>query len=320
VNFAEGFLEISYRQAQTAELSDSMSRGEEIHEYLRFTGRQQRDTALHVLEGFILGIGMDRVVNPAEHREFREWIYSHEKLGNQDIAFRELLKTLKAALADGKLEPEEISDLHALCQRAKGDGFYDLVTHAIQELHGILHGVVADLIINEAELRELQGWLEEYENLKGLWPVTEIESVVVKVLADTRIDEGEHRMMLHYFAEFTPNRDIHRKLPALLPTELVIAGVCAADPAIQVSGKIFCFTGISSKGPRSLFATEVNQRGGGFTDSMREDVDYLIIGDEGNPCWAFSCYGRKVERAVQMRKTGHRLLLVHERDFWDAIR
>jgi len=297
-----------------------MSSEEELHQYVGFTGKQRRDTALHVLEGFLEGVGMDHVINPREHGELRDWIYSHERLAEKDLVFRELLKTLQIAIEDGKFEPEEIHDLRALCQRAKlGGGYYDWTTHAIQELHGILHGLVSDLTINEVELHGLQDWLGNYEGLRGVWPVTEIESVVVKVLADQRIDEAEHRMMLHFFSEFAENPKIKSALPALLPSELMIAGVCAVDPDIQISGRVFCFTGVSSKGPRRLFAETVTQRGGGFIDTIRENLDYLIIGDEGNPCWAFTCYGRKVERAVQMRQRGHRLLLVHERDFWDAL-
>lgn len=31
--------------------------------------------------------------------------------------------------------------------------------------------------------------------------------------------------------------------------------------------------------------------------------------------WAFSCYGRKVEKAVQLRKDGSQVIIVHENDF-----
>jgi hypothetical protein len=297
-----------------------MSSGEELHQYLHFAGRQRRDTALHVLEGFLAGVTMDHVINLKEHRELRDWIHSHERLAERDLVFAELLRTLKVAIADGILQPEEISDLRALCARAKSDsGYYDWATHAVQELHGILHGVVADITINEKELRGLQDWLGDYEDLRAVWPITEIESVVTKVLADGRIEDAEHRMMLHYFSEFAGNPAIKRALPAMLPTDLTVEGVCAVAPQIEFAGRVFCFTGVSSRGPRKLFAETVAQRNGIFVDVIRNDLDFLVIGDEGNPCWAFSCYGRKVERAVEMRRTGHRLLMIHESDFWDAV-
>lgn len=49
-------------------------------------------------------------------------------------------------------------------------------------------------------------------------------------------------------------------------------------------------------------------------------ADFLVVGADGNPCWAFACYGRKVEMAIDYRKQGCKLLIVHENDFWDAAR
>jgi hypothetical protein len=34
-------------------------------------------------------------------------------------------------------------------------------------------------------------------------------------------------------------------------------------------------------------------------DTLKEDIDYLIIGADGSPCWTFACYGRKVEKSRQ---------------------
>jgi hypothetical protein len=301
-----------------------MSSGEELHEYVRFTGRQRRDTSLHVLEGLLEGLAMDHVINLKEHRELRDWIISHERLVKGDTAFGQLMTTLKVAIADGILTPEEVSDLRTLCQRAKSSSpYYSGITHAIQELHGILHGLVADYVLNEQELRGLQSWLEDYHDYREVWPIGEIDSVISQVLADGKIDDPEHRLMLHYFSEFvhlSESKTIRENLPPLLPGELTITGVCAVDPEIHLEGRTFCFTGVSSKGGRRDFADIVVSKKGNFIDHIREDLDYLIIGDQGNPCWAFSCYGRKVEAAVRMRKAGHHILLVHERDFWDVLK
>lgn len=56
-----------------------------------------------------------------------------------------------------------------------------------------------------------------------------------------------------------------------------------------------------------------------FTNNVSKSTDYLVIGAEGNPCWAYACYGRKVEAAVNLRKEGYRIILVHENDFHDAV-
>ncbi len=62
----------------------------------------------------------------------------------------------------------------------------------------------------------------------------------------------------------------------------------------------------------------VHSLGGETCGNVRDDVDYLVACDGGSPHWAFSCYGRKVEKAYNMRRNGHRILIVGERDFWDA--
>jgi hypothetical protein len=48
-------------------------------------------------------------------------------------------------------------------------------------------------------------------------------------------------------------------------------------------------------------------------------MNYLVVCDGGSPLWAFSSYGRKVEQAYTLRKKGHRVMIVHEADFWDAV-
>ncbi|HPN82790.1 MAG TPA: NAD-dependent DNA ligase, partial [Spirochaetota bacterium] len=60
-------------------------------------------------------------------------------------------------------------------------------------------------------------------------------------------------------------------------------------------------------------------RRGQVQDRVTEETDYLVVGSGGSPYWAFSCYGRKVERAMNLRRDGHPVSIVHESDFWDAL-
>ncbi len=297
-----------------------MASGQDLHEYMHFAGRQRRDSALHHLNGILDGIAMDGVINAEEIRELRDWSDSNQRVAEKDRVFLELMRVLNLSLDDGKIDAEELADLKALCDRAKSNSaFYEAVTHAIQELHGILHGVVSDMKVSDGELRGLQDWLENYSDIRNVWPITEIESLIVKVLGDGKIDEAEERLMLRFFSEFAPSVRIADRLPELLPTEITVAGVCAVDPEIVFDGRSFCFTGVSSRGPRQMIADTIRKKGGHFSDNVTKGLDYLVIGDDGNPCWAFACYGRKVERVVQMRREGSAVMLIHERDFWDAL-
>ena len=56
-----------------------------------------------------------------------------------------------------------------------------------------------------------------------------------------------------------------------------------------------------------------------YQNNITNNTSYLIVGNDGNPCWAYSCYGRKVEDAIERRKKGQHLTIVNEVDFWDAL-
>ena len=45
-----------------------------------------------------------------------------------------------------------------------------------------------------------------------------------------------------------------------------------------------------------------------------------MVNEDGNPCWAYACYGRKIEDAIDRQRNGQSLAIVHEHDFWEAAR
>ncbi|QDS91692.1 hypothetical protein FF011L_04250 [Roseimaritima multifibrata] len=75
----------------------------------------------------------------------------------------------------------------------------------------------------------------------------------------------------------------------------------------------------SKNSSRQAIEEQLAGLGGVFSPRVTQKLNYLVVGAEGNPCWAFACYGRKVEAAVELRKKGIPLLIVHENDYWDAV-
>ena len=51
----------------------------------------------------------------------------------------------------------------------------------------------------------------------------------------------------------------------------------------------------------------VEEKEGVVENNVVKALDYLVIGAHGNECWAYSAYGRKVEQAIELRKSGARL-------------
>ena len=180
-------------------------------------------------------------------------------------------------------------------------------------------GIVGDGEINETELYGLSLWLAEHEHLRTCWPYDEVDSLITSVLRDGKIDESERTQLHNFFGEFVALADNRTIVSPQLIQGGSFLGLCAVCPEMSFEGRRFVFTGASRRYSRKQFRSAIENLGGHMSESVSNNIDYLIIGADGNPCWAYACYGRKVEMAVVLRKQGARLLLVHENDFHDAI-
>lgn len=293
---------------------------EDNYQYYQFTGPQQVSKALQTLAGIVRGITIDGEVSKAEVHTLQDWVDAHRKLAHRE-PFKELVPFLDEILQDGVVDEEEQADLIWLCDKfVNNSKYFDAATADMQILHGLLHGILADGVVTEAELIGLREWMEEHENLQTCWPYDEINALICAVMADGVISADEHDQLLTFFSEFTSIGD--KKAVSLYDQqkdEVLISGICAMDPLIEFGDRQFCFTGKSVRGSRAEIVRIVETLGGVFSKTIKRNVHYLIIGADGNPCWCHSCYGRKVEQAVQMRRSGQNIVLVHEHDFWDAV-
>lgn len=286
--------------------------------YLKFTARSRLEKAVNSLLGVVEGIAIDAKINSREISFLETWLEDHREVEHTH-PFNELIPVINNALADGVISDEEKQDISWLCEKLRSAEFTDMVTADMHRLHAILGGIVADGVITESELRGLSIWLTEHKHLETLWPYEEVGSLVTVVLEDRKIDEAEHKMLLSFFQEFTAVLDDRTINNPLIAEGQRLVGICAVCPEIALDGSTFCFTGASSKYSRTEFSDLVRQHGGAVLSSVSSRLNYLIIGAEGNPCWMYACYGRKVEKAVELRKAGARLLIVHENDFHDAV-
>ena len=286
--------------------------------YAKFTTRARLDKSMNSLLGLIEGISVDGSINASELGFLQLWLSDHAELKNRH-PFNELIPVVQAALADGVLTDEERADITWLCERLRSTEYYDKTTADLQRLHALVGGIVADGHISEAELRGLSSWLQDHEHLKTCWPYDEIDSLVTAVLSDQKIDEREQKMLKDFFSEFIAVLDERTIVSPSFSEAGTLVGLCAVCPEVDFEGSKFCFTGASTRYTRSTLAETVSRLGGEVVPSISAKVKYLVIGADGNPCWAFACYGRKVEKAVELRKSGARLLIIHENDFHDAV-
>jgi hypothetical protein len=287
-------------------------------DYFKLTTRSRLDKSINSLVGIVEGIAIDGTINASEVSFLRMWLDEHAELRNRH-PYTELLPVVSNAIDDGVLTQEERDDILWLCERLRSSEYYDKVTADLQRLHAVVGGIASDGVVTEDELRGLSEWIENHDHLRTCWPYDEISSLVTAVLADGKVSSQEQTLLLDFFSEFTSLLDEKTITAPSIKSGESLIGLCAVCPEIDFDGMKFCFTGASTKHKRGDLSALVQRLGGEAVESLTSTVNYLVIGADGNPCWAYACYGRKVEKAVQLRKAGVRLLLVHENDFHDAV-
>jgi hypothetical protein len=284
------------------------------------TSKSQADKAINSLKGILLGINMDGIVDCNEILELKGWVKKHKDLINRN-PFKEFMFIIENTIENGVPVKETIEDLYWLCQKYESDNyFYNAVTTDLQTLQGLCHGIIANGIIKNEEIIELNKWLYENEHLNTFYPYDEIRSLLLSILSDGKIDEEEKTVLLAFFDQFVNlNNSVVKNQIKEITKGVSVSGLCTSEPDVTFEGKTFCVTGVLQRGNRDELKRKITELGGIPTDSVSRKTDYLIVGDNGNPAWAFSCYGRKVEKALQMRKEGHTIVMIHEFDFFDII-
>ena len=144
----------------------------------------------------------------------------------------------------------------------------------------------------------------------------------VAVLEDKKITDDERNQLMAFFSnviDFSSSANLSEKEFAQLREKYSVGGICAVCPEIKFKGRTFCFTGESYRAKRLVMAETVRGFGGMVQSAVNRKTNYLIVGTAGNPCWAYACYGRKIEEAMQLRKEGVNVVIVNETDFWDAV-
>lgn len=294
---------------------------EDIQQLRRYTSKAEANKALNTLKGLIEGINIDNVINEVEVKELDNWWKTHYDLLSK-APFNEIIPLVKQICADKIITETEFEDLKWTVDNViDGNRYYDVITSKIQELEGIFHGILSDNKITDDEIKNLERWLFDNEDLIGIYPFDEIESLIVGIVEDGLITDEERNYLKIFLSDFidrSHSSTIDFDEIDKLKNDITISGICTINPLIEFKNKQFCFTGISKTLKRKEIAEKIENLGGIYKDSVTKKTDFLIIGDNSNPCWAFSCYGRKVELVMNMRKEGKKISIIKEIDFIDA--
>lgn len=293
-----------------------------MEEYRIYTMPSELHKATNMLKGIISGIEADGIIVDSEMQELTHWVSLHANLINRS-PFSELIPMIETALADGVIDQEEKEDILWVCHNfSECSPFYDRITSNVQYICGIVQGMLSDKILSDAEIQSLKDWLNANDFLKGSYPFDEIFSIVTSILADKKVTEEERNILTAFISNLIEFKDSYNLMEPdfeKLRQEYSVGGICAICPDVEIEGKGFCITGGSYRCSRDEFKELIESRGGLFKTGVSRKTDYLVVGNAGNPCWAYACYGRKIEKAIELRKIGCPIQIINETDLWDAF-
>ena len=88
---------------------------------------------------------------------------------------------------------------------------------------------------------------------------------------------------------------------------------------IDFTDKVLCFTGKFIYGSRSKCENKAEKLGCSIVKDWRSDLDYLIVGTLNSRDWIYQSFGRKIEKAKEYQKQGHKVKVITEEQWLNAI-
>lgn len=174
-------------------------------------------------------------------------------------------------------------------------------TKALQQLHALLLGIIADDVLTESEVNILNTWLKDNANLKGQFPYDRVETVVNEALADGILEQSELDEMLLLFKEYTS---------PISSDNFECHGLC---------DKAFCLTVNFEYGEKKEVELLITQHGGIIKSSVSSKTDFLVVGSLGSPDWNCGNYGAKIKKAKEVQESGGKIKIITEADLFNII-
>jgi NAD-dependent DNA ligase len=191
-----------------------------------------------------------------------------------------------------------------------------IVDRQIDELIGIIKGILADGLVTQEEVQFLLAWMDANKKAKNLWPASAIYPHLASAMSKGEMDIRDESEVLALLVSVVGGNTAPRfgsgsdstALPLTIPA-----------PQIIFAGKVFCFTGAFQSGSRRWCEEQIEKRGGSSVSNITKKLNYLVIGDIGNDNWLHSTHGRKIEKAVEYIDSGVSIHIVAEQHWCDHL-
>jgi NAD-dependent DNA ligase len=189
----------------------------------------------------------------------------------------------------------------------------EAVFRQIDELIGLIKGVMADGNVRQSEAEFLVTWLERNKDTLDQWPANAIFPRLKSALSDGNLSVEEEKDIKELL-QAALDEDFARKaaesgIPYTTPV-----------PQIQFANRTFCFTGKFQSGSRPWLVSQIIARGGMAASKITQDVNYLIVGELNSGDWTQGKHGRKIGKAIKYRNSGYKIVILSEQHWFEQLK
>ncbi len=184
----------------------------------------------------------------------------------------------------------------------------DVGIRQVDELIGLLKGIISDQSLVTAEVHFLHRWLDSNTFASKDWPGSAINQRIIRALSDGVIDDAEI-LEIYELINKVVNGGLDEYSKSDLTTSLPLDD---NPPAVVFSEKIFCFTGKLIWGTRQAAELAVLDRGGKIAKPS-SNLNYLVLGEIGSRDWKHSTHGLKILNAVRLKEKGAGIFIITEK-------
>lgn len=275
-----------------------------------FSFSNEKDKALYGLKGILTGLVADQRLNEKELLFLDSWLQSQEFL-SEDADVLAILSQVGEFLEDGVVSPDELVQMQLRIEQIitdKDSETSERVGH-IEELVGFLTGTASDGVLNDQEITAMSSWLEDNESVREVWPASVIVQRLAIILEDGVITEEEREDLLATVRQVTGTDTDESGLGCEASTEVWEDSVTD----LKLAGSMFCLTGDFVSGDRESVDTLLRCLGAETNSSVNKSVDYLVIGTLASRDWLYTSHGRKIEKALLLKRAGSDIKVITER-------
>lgn len=191
----------------------------------------------------------------------------------------------------------------------QGAGYANDMKRSLSALVGIAQGLLCDGQLNNDEICFLDAWLKENDAIANAWPGDVVHTRVRSALADGVVTQGEREHLIDTLTQL-----IGGSLDELVASTHVTGLALDTVDRVDFADAWFCLTGDFVYAPREKCVMAIEQRGG-IVGGVTKKLRYLVVGGLGSPEWKHGSFGTKIEKAMQYKRDGLPILIVHE-DIW----